>query len=291
MYIHFFFFSFVFDIYVFFASASSDLAAPSYNSPRSTWECTDLLHTFHAFCHYTPVLPNILLAVEVGQCPLAPSRQDIVIHRAAVRPLARQNILPLTGADDSEQFHCVIQKCYQSAHHDGTCSKESNPCSVIYNISPRRGQWTLANLLSHQNVMSCAGQRRGQEASEPVSQRHMSIRTLYYWFRNVFYLHLSSSKEYSRPQPATHLGNVCFFKAVLPENCHPTLSVWQPQPSLGFVHIQAADISTQWCYLSCVCMLRFLSSLELWPLIPWNETEAHSWDHDLLWTVTSERAV
>jgi hypothetical protein len=30
-----------------------------------------------------------------------------------------------------------------------------NPCSVNYNISSRRGQWTLANLLSQQNVMSC----------------------------------------------------------------------------------------------------------------------------------------
>jgi hypothetical protein len=30
--------------------------------------------------------------------------------------------------------------------------KGSNPCAVNYNISPRRGQWTLANLLSQQNV-------------------------------------------------------------------------------------------------------------------------------------------
>jgi hypothetical protein len=39
------FFRFVVDIYVGFASASSNLAAPSYNSPRSTQECTDLLRT------------------------------------------------------------------------------------------------------------------------------------------------------------------------------------------------------------------------------------------------------
>jgi hypothetical protein len=83
MYIR-FLFHFVVDIYVGFASASFNLAAPSYNGPRSTRECTDLLHTFHAFCHYTPVLPNILLAEEVGQCPLASSRQDIVVHRAGV---------------------------------------------------------------------------------------------------------------------------------------------------------------------------------------------------------------
>jgi hypothetical protein len=169
-----FFFWFVVDIYVGFASASSNLAAPSYtyNSLRSTRECGDLLRTFHAFCHYTLVLPNILLAEEVGQCPLASSRQDIIVHRAGVRPLARENILPLTGTDNSEQFHCVVRKCHQSAHHDGTCCKESNPCSVIYNISPARGQWTLANLLSHQNVMPCV--RCGLEASEPVSQHHIA---------------------------------------------------------------------------------------------------------------------
>jgi hypothetical protein len=116
-------FRFVVDIYVGFTSASSNLSAPSYNSPWSTRECTDLLCTFHTFCHYTPVLPNILLAEEFGQCPLASSRQDIVVHRAGVRPLARQNILPLTGSDDSEQFHCVVRKCHQSAGHDGTCYK------------------------------------------------------------------------------------------------------------------------------------------------------------------------
>jgi hypothetical protein len=65
--------------------------------------------------------------------------QVIVVHRAGVRPLARQNILPLTGSDDSEQFHCVVRNCHQPVHNDGTCCKESNPCSVIYNISPRIG--------------------------------------------------------------------------------------------------------------------------------------------------------
>jgi hypothetical protein len=75
------FFRFVVDIYAGFASASSNLAVPSYNSPWSTREYTDLLRTFHAFCH-TLLFPNILLAEEVGQCPLASSRQDIVVHRA-----------------------------------------------------------------------------------------------------------------------------------------------------------------------------------------------------------------
>jgi hypothetical protein len=135
--VHMFFYLFVVDIYAGFASASSNLAAPSYNSPRSTRECTDLLCTFHAFCHYNSVLPNILLAEEVGQCLLASSRQDIVVHRAEIRSLARQNILPLTDLTILK-FHRVVLKCHQSAHHDGTCCKGSNPCSVSYNISPKR---------------------------------------------------------------------------------------------------------------------------------------------------------
>jgi hypothetical protein len=126
------FFRFVVDICVGFASASSNLAAPCYNSPRSTRECTDLLCTIHAFCHYTPVLPNILVAEEVGQCPLASSRQNIVVHRAGVRLLARQNILPLIGSDDSEQFHCVMRKCHQSVHHDGTCCVLCEPFLWYY---------------------------------------------------------------------------------------------------------------------------------------------------------------
>jgi hypothetical protein len=114
--VHMFFFCFV-DIYVGFAPSSSNLASPSYNSPRGTRECTDLLHTFHAFCHYNPVLPNILLAEEVGQCPLASSRQDIVLHRVGVWPLARQNILPLTGSDNSEHFHCGYYRILRMVYH------------------------------------------------------------------------------------------------------------------------------------------------------------------------------
>jgi hypothetical protein len=167
MYIGFFVFCFVVDIYVGFASASSNLAAPSCNSPRSTRECTDLLRTIHAFCHYTPVHPIFCFLRRL----VSVHWQDIVVHRAGVRPLARQNILPLTGSDDSEQFHCVMRKCHQSAHHDGTCCKESNPCSVIYNISPRRGQWTLANLLSHQNVM-CAEWTGSKRGTISVSYEH-----------------------------------------------------------------------------------------------------------------------
>jgi hypothetical protein len=182
MYIH--FFRFVVDIYVGSAPALSNLASSSYNSPWSTRECTDLLRTSHAFCHYIPVIPSILLAEEVGQCPLASSRQDIVVHRAGIRPLARQNVLPLTGSDDSEQFHCVVRKCHPSAHHDGTCCKGSKPYSVNYNISPRRGQWTLANHLSQQNVTSCVPRKKASQYLSVILRR-----TLYYWFWNVSYQH------------------------------------------------------------------------------------------------------
>jgi hypothetical protein len=118
---------------------ASTLHHLTYNSLIIVHEAPENAQTYSAlFCHYNPVLPNILLAEEVGQCPLASSRQDIVVHRAGVRSLARKNILPLTGSDDSEQFHCVVRKCHQSVHHDGTCCKGSNPCSVSYYSSPKR---------------------------------------------------------------------------------------------------------------------------------------------------------
>jgi hypothetical protein len=180
--------------------------------------------------------------------------QDIVVHRAGVRPLARQNILPVTGADDSEQFHCVVRKCHQSAHHDGTCCKGLNPCSITYNISPRRGQWTLANLLSQQNVMSSV-------RAWTVVRKRASISALYCVLECLFStpcLHLRSLHVTSR---AKDLENVCFLEAVLPENCGSTLSVWQPQPLFSFVHIQTANILTQCCHLDCVGFLHLSSSL------------------------------
>jgi hypothetical protein len=66
----------------------------------------------------------------------------------------------------------------------------------------------LANLLSHQNVMSCV--RCGLEASKPVSQRHMSIRTLHYWFWNVFYLHCVFLYG-AFTSPAGHRPWTCLF--------------------------------------------------------------------------------
>jgi hypothetical protein len=132
-----FFFCFVVDIYVSFASASSNLVVPSYNSPRSTRECRELLCTFHAFCHYTPVLPNILLAEEVGQC-----------HRAGVRPHARQKISHILGPPILNRFigSCenATSLCIMMEH----AARGRTP-AVNYNISPRRGQWTLSNDFSH----------------------------------------------------------------------------------------------------------------------------------------------
>jgi hypothetical protein len=90
--------------------------------------------------------------------------------------------IPNTGSEDSEQFHCSVQKCHQSVHHNGTRCKGSNPCSVNYNILPRRGQWTLSNNLSQHNVTSCVRPGLCKGASSSASY---CVRTLYYWFWNV----------------------------------------------------------------------------------------------------------
>jgi hypothetical protein len=89
------------------------------------------------FPHAENTRHNIQLAEEGGQCPLACSsmmcRLVTFSHNTMklfriITPSKRENILSRKG---------------------------SNPCSVNYNILPRRGQWTLANLLRQQNVMSC----------------------------------------------------------------------------------------------------------------------------------------
>jgi hypothetical protein len=61
--------------------------------------------------------------------------------------------------------------------------------------------------------------------------------------------HLRSLHVTSR---ATDLEHACFLEAVLPENCGPTLSVWQPQHSFGFVRIQTANISALCWNLACL---------------------------------------
>jgi hypothetical protein len=72
--------------------------------------------------------------------------------------------------------------------------------------------------------MSCV--RRGLVASEPVSQRHIAWELFITVSGMSFIYTVSSSKDHSLHQRATDLGNVCFFKAALPENCGPTLSVF-----------------------------------------------------------------
>jgi hypothetical protein len=95
---------------------------------------------------------NILLAEEVSQCPLASSRWDIVVDRAGVRPLAACSILMrrlVTFSHDTLKLFRIVRS---SKWENILSCKGLNPCSVIYNILPRGGQWTLANLLSQQNI-------------------------------------------------------------------------------------------------------------------------------------------
>jgi hypothetical protein len=49
------------------------------------------------------------------------------LYEVAVHGETRPVIPYHTGSDDSEQFHCVVRKCHQSARLDGTCCKGSNP--------------------------------------------------------------------------------------------------------------------------------------------------------------------
>jgi hypothetical protein len=90
---------------------------------------------------------NILLAEKVSECPLASSRQDIVVDRAGVLPHAACSIMMrrlVTFSHDTMKLFRIIGS---SKWENILSSNGSNPCYVNYNISPRRGQWTLANLL------------------------------------------------------------------------------------------------------------------------------------------------
>jgi hypothetical protein len=94
----------------------------------------------------------LLLAEEISHCPMASSRRDIVAHRAGVWPLAACSIMMRTlvtfSHDAMKQFRIVRSSKWQNI----LSCKGSNSCSVNYNIFSRRGQWTLANLLSQQNI-------------------------------------------------------------------------------------------------------------------------------------------
>jgi hypothetical protein len=99
-------------------------------------------HTWH----------NILLAEEVSQCPLASSRQDIVDDRAGVWHLATCSIMKRRLVTFSHNTIKLFRIVRSSKWENTLSCKRLNPCSVNYNISPRWGQWTFANLLSQQNV-------------------------------------------------------------------------------------------------------------------------------------------
>jgi hypothetical protein len=106
----------------------------------SLWQ--SMPHTWH----------NILLAEEVSQCPLASSRWDILVDRAGVRPLAGCSIMMhrlVTFSHDTMKLFRIVRS---SKWENILSCKGLNPCSVNYNILPRRGQWALASLLSQCNI-------------------------------------------------------------------------------------------------------------------------------------------
>jgi hypothetical protein len=92
------------------------------------------------------------VAEVVRQCPLASSERDIVVDRAGVRTLAACFIM-MRGLVTFSHFTMKLFRIVRSSKWENILScKGSNPCSVNYNILPRRGQWSLANLLSQQNI-------------------------------------------------------------------------------------------------------------------------------------------
>jgi hypothetical protein len=77
---------------------------------------------------------------------------DIVADRAGVRPPAACSIMMhrlVTFSHDTMKLFRIIRT---SKWKNILSCKGLNSCSVNYNILPRRGQWTLANLLSQQNI-------------------------------------------------------------------------------------------------------------------------------------------
>jgi hypothetical protein len=99
-------------------------------------------HTWH----------NILMAEEISQCPLASCRRDIIDDRAGVRPLAACSIMKHRLVTFSHNTMKLFRIVRSSKWENILSRKGLKPCSVNYNILHRRGQWTLANLLSQQNI-------------------------------------------------------------------------------------------------------------------------------------------
>jgi hypothetical protein len=113
--------------------------------------------------------------------------------------------------------------------------------STVSRLEETSGHWLISSangMLCH----VCGSVDCHKEASQYLSVilRKNSLLLVLECLLSTPCLHLRSLHVASR---ATDLENVSFLEAVLPENCRPTLSVRQPQPSLGFVHIQTADIS------------------------------------------------
>jgi hypothetical protein len=124
--------------------------APRMHSP--TLHFSFILSLYSGSSHVQSTWYNVMLAEKVSECPLASSRREIVVDRAGVRPLATCSIMMrrlVTFSHDTMKLFGIIR--YSKWENILSC-KGSNPCSVNYNISPRRGQWTLASLLSQQNV-------------------------------------------------------------------------------------------------------------------------------------------
>jgi hypothetical protein len=99
-------------------------------------------HTWH----------NILMAEEISQCPLASSRWDVIDDRTGVQFLAACSIMMRRLVAFSHDTMKLFRIVRTSKWENILSCKGSNPCSVNYNILPRRGQWTLGNLLSQQNI-------------------------------------------------------------------------------------------------------------------------------------------
>jgi hypothetical protein len=125
---------------------------------------------------------------------------------------------------------------------------------TISRLEEANGHWRISSA----NRMLChvvCGVDCHKEVSQYLSVilRKNSLLLVLECLLSTLFRHLRSLHGASR---AADLENVCFLEAVLPENCGPTLSVWQPQPSFCFIHIQTANISTQ-----CPFSLRGLASL------------------------------
>jgi hypothetical protein len=112
------------------------------------------------------------------------------------------------------------------------------------------------------------------------------VRTLYYWFWNVFHQHRLRLRESTRRQQEHRpwLWNVCFLESVL-ENCRPTLSVWKPPTSFGYQnkwYIHTANISRHCSYL-LACAVLIGVHYNYLPFV-WNKTGLHSGNKSLCYS-------